>query len=106
MSAIREWLAERAVDSRRPVACGIGCSESGSATLTARERDVLNLIGRGKSTKKIAESLCLADATIAEYRKRICRKLDLHSTGELAACAVAQLTGTCRKRAADEACPL
>ena len=53
--------------------------------LTCREREVLELIGTGMVTKEIAERLGLSAETIGNHRKKLCRKLDLHSTAELAA---------------------
>jgi DNA-binding CsgD family transcriptional regulator len=55
--------------------------------LTCREADVLSLIGRGKTTKEIAALLSISTQTVGNHRKQICRKLNLHSTAELAAYA-------------------
>jgi len=55
--------------------------------LTAREREVLSIIGRGRTTKQIAEELGVSVSTVGNHRKHICRKLDLHSTAELVAFA-------------------
>lgn len=55
------------------------------ADLTLREQQVLLLIGEGKTTKEIAGTLGLSPATVAVYRKNICRYLNLHSTAELVA---------------------
>ena len=51
--------------------------------LTPRERQVLDLIGRGKTTKEIATILNLSTGTVGNHRKSICRKWDVHSTAEL-----------------------
>jgi LuxR family transcriptional regulator len=51
--------------------------------LTPREQQILDLIGKGKTTKEIATILNLSTATIGNHRKAICRKLDTHSTAEL-----------------------
>lgn len=55
--------------------------------LTIREADVLGLIGRGKTTKEIAALLGISVETVGNHRKQLCRKLNLHSTAELAAYA-------------------
>jgi len=55
--------------------------------LTPREREVLKIIGRGKTTKQVAEELGLSVATVGNHRKHICKKLELHSTAELVAFA-------------------
>ena len=77
--------------------CALTCSRAGLYGLTAREQNVLNLIGRGKTSKEIAASLSISVTTVSEYRKRICSKLGLHSTAELVACAVRRLNGTCQE---------
>jgi DNA-binding CsgD family transcriptional regulator len=52
--------------------------------LTVREREVLSLIGRGRTTKEIAGILGISPATVGNHRKSLCRKLDMHSTAQLA----------------------
>ncbi len=51
--------------------------------LTLREQEVLALVGRGLTSKEIALELNVSTDTIANHRKHICKKLDLHSTAEL-----------------------
>ena len=51
--------------------------------LTARERDVLQLVAEGFTNKEIAAKLNLSIYTAEGYRGRIMEKLNLHSTGEL-----------------------
>jgi DNA-binding CsgD family transcriptional regulator len=51
--------------------------------LTAREKEILKLIGQGKSSKQIADQLNLSVLTIGNHRKQICKKLGLHSTAEV-----------------------
>ncbi|MBI1355178.1 MAG: response regulator [Acidobacteria bacterium] len=51
--------------------------------LTARERDVLQLVAEGFTNKQIAQKLNLSVYTAEGYRGRIMEKLNLHSTGEL-----------------------
>ena len=57
--------------------------------LTLREREVLDLVAAGKTSKEIAESLKVSATTIASHRKNICRKLGIHSTAALIQYAVA-----------------
>jgi DNA-binding NarL/FixJ family response regulator len=57
------------------------------ASLSDREVEVFEAIGRGKSTRQIAESLFLSISTIETYKSRIKTKLGLKSASELAACA-------------------
>ena len=51
--------------------------------LTAREREVLQLIAEGQATKNIAQMLHVSVKTIETHRKQIMDKLDLHSMAEL-----------------------
>lgn len=59
--------------------------------LTPREKEVLRIVGQGKTTKQIAEALRLSVATVGNHRKHICRKLNLHSTAELVAFAATHM---------------
>jgi DNA-binding CsgD family transcriptional regulator len=58
--------------------------------LTRREREVLELISQGKTSKQIAHSLNLSVYTVNNHRKHICKKAGLHSTARLVAFAVSQ----------------
>ena len=57
-------------------------------TLTAREREVLQLIAEGKSTKEIAFSFNLSVKTIEAHRQRIMDKLNIHNVAELTKYAI------------------
>src|ERR1041385_5068883 len=54
-----------------------------SEVLTDRELQVLQLLGTGQSTRKIAESLSLSFKTIEAHRDNIKRKLGLQDAVEL-----------------------
>ena len=56
--------------------------------LTPREREVLQLLAEGKSTKEIASSLHLSVKTIETHRNKIMEKLDIHSIAELTKYAI------------------
>jgi DNA-binding CsgD family transcriptional regulator len=58
--------------------------------LTRREKEVLKLIGQGKTSKQIAEALNLSVFTVSNHRRHICKKLGVHSTAQLVAVAVQQ----------------
>jgi two-component system response regulator NreC len=51
--------------------------------LSAREQEVLPLLASGGTDRDIAETLRVSPYTVATYRKRIMKKLDLHSKIEL-----------------------
>lgn len=56
--------------------------------LSAREREVLQLIAEGKTNKEIATTLSLSVYTVEAHRGRLMEKLNLHSTGELVRFAI------------------
>jgi two-component system response regulator NreC len=56
--------------------------------LTAREREVLQLLAEGKSTKQVATTLFVSVKTVETHRHQIMEKLDLHSLAELTKYAV------------------
>lgn len=51
--------------------------------LTAREREVLQLLAEGKSTRQMAELLHVSIKTIETHRRQIMDKLNIHSIAEL-----------------------
>ncbi len=53
-----------------------------------REREVLQLLAEGKTSKAIAKELHLSAKTVETHRRNIMRKLDLHSVAELTKYAV------------------
>ncbi|MEK1928106.1 MAG: response regulator transcription factor [Rhizobium giardinii] len=59
--------------------------ENGSDThsLTPRERDILGLIGSGRSNKEMAEALGITPATAETHRKNLKRKLGIATTAGL-----------------------
>jgi FixJ family two-component response regulator len=54
------------------------------AQLTEREREVLDMVGRGWSTREIAESLHLSPRTVDTHRANIAQKLGTTSVAEFA----------------------
>jgi len=69
---------------RRPRADETGASN----VLTPREREVVQLLAEGKSTKEVASALNLSVKTAETHRSNIMRKLDIHSVSELVLYAV------------------
>ena len=57
-------------------------------SLTDRELQVFKMIGKGYSSRDIAERLFLSIKTIGTYRERIKNKLSLKHANELVRCAV------------------
>ena len=56
---------------------------SAFSVLTAREREVLQLLAEGRSTKEIAASLSVSVKTVETHRQQIMSKLNIHSVAEL-----------------------
>jgi DNA-binding NarL/FixJ family response regulator len=61
---------------------------SGQCVLTPREREVIQLVAEGKSTKEVAMALSLSVKTAETHRTNLMRKLDLHSVAALTLYAV------------------
>lgn len=56
--------------------------------LSPRERQVLQLIGEGKSTKEIAQILGISVKTAESHRTRLMQKLDIHDVATLVRYAI------------------
>jgi DNA-binding NarL/FixJ family response regulator len=56
--------------------------------LTAREREVFQLVAVGKANKEVAAMLGLSLGTVKKHRENLQRKLDCHSAAELARLAI------------------
>ncbi len=56
--------------------------------LTARERQVLQLVAEGKTTKEIAQLISVGPKTAESYRARIMQKLGIHHTAGLVRYAI------------------
>jgi DNA-binding NarL/FixJ family response regulator len=59
-----------------------------SDPLSAREREVLQLIAEGKSMKEIAALLCISVKTVETHRMRLTGKLEIHDTASLVRYAI------------------
>ena len=64
----------------------IGKSEK--VVLSRREKEILQLIAQGKTSKEIAEDLFIAKGTVDVHRKNMIRKLDLSNGNELVKYAI------------------
>jgi DNA-binding NarL/FixJ family response regulator len=63
-------------------------SQTPSARLTARERQIVQLLAEGKSNKEVASALGISVKTAETHRTNIMNKLNLHSLSELVRYAV------------------
>lgn len=57
--------------------------ESEPEPLSPREREILQLIAEGKTSREIAEILSLSIKTVQSHRTSLMQKLDLHDRGDL-----------------------
>ncbi|MBS0419263.1 MAG: response regulator transcription factor [Proteobacteria bacterium] len=74
-SAMAQRLIAQAIGSR--------AAQGGTEALTDRELQIFQLVGRGKSTREIANELNVSVHTIDSHREHIRAKLDLRSGTEL-----------------------
>jgi two-component system nitrate/nitrite response regulator NarL len=78
----RSLLRRRApVEPGTPIATRI-------ESLTPREREVFQLLALGKSNKEIARALQMSLGTAKKHRENLQRKLNCHSTAEMAILAI------------------
>jgi DNA-binding NarL/FixJ family response regulator len=56
--------------------------------LTAREKEILQLLGEGNSNKEAASVLNVSPLTVETHRSNLMQKLGLHSTAEIVLYAV------------------
>jgi DNA-binding NarL/FixJ family response regulator len=57
--------------------------EKSKNPLTSRERQVLQLVAEGKSTKEVASLLGISVKTAESHRTRLMQQLDVHETASL-----------------------
>jgi DNA-binding NarL/FixJ family response regulator len=74
--------------SRAVVDAYLSKTEISSDPLSARERQVVQLIGEGKSTREVATLLGISVKTAESHRNRLMQKLDIHETASLVRYAI------------------
>jgi len=82
----RRYLSRPLVDSM--IDRLISKSEDPSERLSARERQVLQLLAEGRSMADIAITLSLSPKTVETYRARMMDKLDIHDLAGLVRFAI------------------
>jgi DNA-binding NarL/FixJ family response regulator len=79
-------LADRVIGEYVDLSGGRG--RSAFSTLSSRERQVLQLLAEGTSTKEMAAKLNVSVKTVETHRKQIMDKLGIHSVAELTKYAI------------------
>ena len=89
ISAGRRYLC-RAIDPDlvNQYAQQAGNGTSGLDTLTPRQRQILQLIAEGKSTRQIAETLFVSVKTVETHRAQLMQRLDIHDVPGLVRFAI------------------
>ena len=67
---------------------GAGELDAAGSVLTPRQREILQLIAEGKSTKEIAGTLELSVKTVETHRTQIMERLDIHEVAGLVRYAI------------------
>ena len=78
--SVAENLVEQALNPAEPGSQGHAAP---SDKLSTRQREVLQLIAEGQSTKEIASTLNVSIKTVEFHKTRIMKQLRVHSTAEL-----------------------
>ncbi len=93
--AVRTVLAGRTYVSPAVAGAAVGpyrrpgpAVASAFTVLTGREREVLQLLAEGCSTRKIASRLSLSPKTVYSHREQMMEKLGIHSVAELTRYAI------------------
>lgn len=74
--------------SKAVVDAYLGGSERPSGSLSDRERQILQLIAEGNTTKECARALGISVKTAEAHRTRVMQKLEVHDTATLVRCAI------------------
>jgi two-component system, NarL family, response regulator NreC len=85
---VRGYLYLSPIVSSAAIALRLRPSGGAGAPLTLREREVVQLIAEGKTTKEIASILHLSPKTVDSHRMRSMAKLDVHNISSLVRYAI------------------
>jgi len=81
-------IAQGVVDDYVEISSSCLGEKAAFVVLTDREREVLQRIAEGRSTKESAETLGVSAKTIETHRRNIMEKLNLHSVAEITKYAI------------------
>lgn len=91
--AVPPTEAARAAPGNAATAAQIKAPDSLTETLSDKEEKILSLIAEGKSNKRIATAMFLAEGTVKNYVSRIMDKLHANTRTELAVMSLRQRRG-------------
>jgi DNA-binding NarL/FixJ family response regulator len=84
----KDWSADEVAQAVRMVGRGMTVfarqQDSPAVPLSAREREVLTLIGRGDTNREIADELYLSPHTVKDHTSSLYRKLGVRNRAEAA----------------------
>lgn len=81
--------AQQAVPGKTPRFSPAGRPRKRIEHLTAREREVLQLVAEGMANKQVASELAISIKTVEKHRQSVMEKLDIHETAGLTRYAIA-----------------
>lgn len=81
-------VARKLMDAMRGTRSPTGLQDRGTADLTEREREVIQLVARGQSNAEIAQTLVISDKTVKTHISNILSKLNLADRTQLAIYAI------------------
>jgi len=84
----RRFVSQGVSEALAEYIAGEPAAGSAFTDLTVREREVLQLLAEGKSSKQIAETIGRSVRTVESFRGHIMEKLNLHSVAELTRYAI------------------
>lgn len=84
----KNYLSPKVVDSVVKYLQATSDASAVDTLLTPREREVLQLLAEGKSTKEISSALNISERTVEAHRQNLMSKLNLHSIAELTKYAI------------------
>ncbi len=88
VAAGRRYLSERIADTALDAYLAEGRAHSPLDSLSARERQLLQLLAEGRSNTEAARLLSLSVKTVETYRSRLLLKLGLHDMSALVRFAI------------------
>lgn len=81
-AAAGDTLLPPAIASKLAQRIQRGGADDGAATVTTREREILELMAKGRSNREIAEALYISENTVKTHVSNVYQKLDVNDRTE------------------------